>query len=123
MREIKFRGKRVDNSKWVYGYYLVAGGIPFISTFGEKEPIAVIPETVGQYTGLHDKNGKEIYEGDILNYHYTQYDGNGNNATVIWASSGFMLKNNHNGYLSNIEIFVGHPLKYEIICNIHEEEK
>ena len=120
MREIKFRGKRVDNGEWVYGYYIVAGGIPFISTFGVREPIAVIPETLEQYTGLKDKNGKEIYEGDILNYHYTQYDGNGCNATVIWQTSGFMLKNNNNGYLGNIEVFENKPLKYEVIGNIHE---
>ena len=66
MREIRFRGKRVDNGEWVYGYFLIAASMPFISVFGEMNPILVIPESVGQFTGLHDKNGKEVYEGDIL---------------------------------------------------------
>jgi uncharacterized phage protein (TIGR01671 family) len=73
MREIKFRGKRIDNGQWVYGYYLVAAGMPFISVFGKREPIPVIPDTVGQYTGLKDKKGKEIYEGDIIELERSGY--------------------------------------------------
>ena len=71
MREIKFRGKRVDNGEWVYGDLIHNAFDGYrIFPFGIKPdgsyPVEVIPETVEQFTGLHDKNGQELYEGDIL---------------------------------------------------------
>lgn len=86
MREILFRGKRLDNGEWVEGYYckhdtvmtcfstdnpktqhlIVSDGF---CDWGFEPPlqgIAVDPATVGQYTGLQDKNGRRIFEGDIV---------------------------------------------------------
>lgn len=121
MREIKFRGKLLDNGEWIYGSLLVSHFKDdkkeryFITQFSGNYTFEheVDPATVGQYTGLKDKNGKEICEGDIL------LDESGTYAVVGYSMGAFY-----------VDFGEGFDLQYfteciheicEVVGNIHDD--
>lgn len=129
MREILFRGKSPDNGKWYEGAYSpynwdffgMKSEIPQIIILSEDKYldgkwIEVIPETVGQYTGLTDKNGVRVFEGDIL---FSSYIADSPSIEVVkWIYNGWHTQE---GNLTPDMIDdVGIMPYSEVIGNVHD---
>lgn len=125
MREILFRGKRIDNGEWVEG-------LPwkkkyntnklFISCFPDKddneEAFVVVHETVGQYTGLTDKNGTKIFEGDILEFSDRLVSVFWHTHLGCWDSNFIKFTDKNNGRDDMSPCRWGY--RAEVVGNIHD---
>ena len=129
MREIKFRGKRIDTVEWVYGDLIENQGRYYIyyatsDTTLENEDDTIIvlaeevdPDTVGQYTGLKDRNGQDVYEGDLLR------TPEGNIMIAEWVGSGIVTRcmtPTYDGMMNTNRY--AYPVS-EVIGNIHDNPK
>jgi len=123
MREILFRGKRVDNGEWVEGNYFHnfrKGESNNIIPFNSNQWHEVIPESIGQFTGLLDKNGKKIFEGDILKCISPNDGSEFISDFIVTLSSGITFKNI--ALLRDMIMFEYDWMEVEIIGNIRDEK-
>lgn len=130
MREIKFRGKRTDNGEWVEGLYNYFNWVnsltrEFIETthhilpIGYQDSFKVFPETVGQFTGLTDRNGTPIFEGDIFRTKEFCLVGipySAHNHEVIFKNGCFLLNKVKGPYMA----LAAWNKMGEVIGNIHD---
>lgn len=132
MREILFRGKRIDNEEWVYGSFCmdaveqfnglcgVDGFIRLYDKAKDKMQMHEVDrETVGQFTGLTDKNGKRIFEDDVIHLDYIGKNrGVEGIATVIFENGKFGVKWGWHKEFVCLDGFANTTL--EIVGNIHD---
>lgn len=136
MREILFRGKRADDGEWIEGYYAVQSNhacfahelkythfifkdICLDFNLGGLQEVEVMSKTVGQYTGLTDKNGKKIFEGDILKV--TEQNGGISIYKVVFTNGVFGTIIKNGGYSGTLVLLSKECI--EVIGNIYDNSE
>ena len=129
-REIKFRGTCRSTGEWVYGLpkeSTITAGSYYISQFLRQKnkigkiDVFIAAESLGQFTGLFDKNGKEIYEGDIVQEARCKHV-----STVVFLDGMYQLQHEHRGQDGNVLGVYQQPLGFlvdpvEVLGNIYED--
>ena len=120
-REILFRGKDAIYRKWIYGDLLTYASCTQIwqDSDSGKFPTSVIPETVGQFTGLGDIHGVKIFEGDIIEAHFDElFPHLATTLIVVWSDYGWFGRDMEGNVDSLEQKWVSDF--FEIIGNIHD---
>lgn len=120
MRTIKFRGKRLTDGKWIYGDFIRDRGLVFIADDTVEKPTRgdwnVDPTTVSRFTGKIDWNGKEVYEGDIIEYRSpnSDFDDSWHRGKVYWNDLwwGFCV--------DGCDDFDAEKMEYRVIGNSYD---
>lgn len=138
-REILFRGKRIDNSKWINGYFVISDERYFIGVYPEcittlyflddysfTSFIEVDQETVGQYTGIIDALGERIFEGDIIEYVKRGDESNNvvvDRGLVVFSEGKFYIKDSDWNKVEMEDLFCGSFEGWkngEVVGNIYD---